>query len=97
MENYIGLVIIVLLLIIQNRYTLHIYQYLAKHYPEQWEKLSQNSLGGSPYANLAESFKDGFFSTINDSKVVHYHKFKTLNLLVMVIIACTGLLHAFLT
>jgi len=53
MEKYIGLIIIVLLLIIQNRYTLHIYQHLAEQHPEQWKKLSQNSLDGTPYANLA--------------------------------------------
>ena len=96
MEKYIGLIIIVLLLIIQNRYTLHIYQHLAEQHPEQWKKLSQNSLDGTPYANLAESFKDGFFSTINEPKVVRYQKFKTLNLLLMAMIRLASLLRGFL-
>lgn len=96
MENYIGLIIIVLLLIIQNRYTLFIYQYVANQYPEQWKKLSQNSLDGTPYANLAESFKDGFFSTINDTKIARYHTFKTLNLFIITITSLASLLRAFL-
>lgn len=96
MENYIGFIIILLQLIIQNRYTLFIYKYVANQYPEQWKKLSQHSLDGTPYANLAESFKDGFFATINDTKIARYHTFKTLNLFIIIITSLASLLRAFL-
>ncbi|WP_338411511.1 hypothetical protein [Pseudoalteromonas nigrifaciens] len=76
MTNYIGLIIIILLLILQNRYDLSLGKYLAQHYPNEWQKLTQNSLDGTAHANLAASFENGFFATIDDSKVTVFKPLK---------------------
>jgi len=96
MTNYIGLIIIILLLILQNRYYLSLCKYLAQHYPNEWQKLTQNSLDGTAHANLAESFKNGFFATIDDSKVTRFKTFKMINLLIVAAITATSLVAVFL-
>ncbi|MGE6811258.1 hypothetical protein [Pseudoalteromonas nigrifaciens] len=96
MTNYIGLIIAILLLILQNRYYLSLCKYLAQHYPNEWQKLTQNSLDGTAHANLAESFKNGFFATIDDSKVTRFQTFKRINLLIIAAISAASLATAFL-
>lgn len=55
--------------------------YLASAYPEEWEKLSRNSMGTSKGAairvNLEESLKSGYFSTLTDEKVIKFQNHRT--------------------
>jgi hypothetical protein len=87
MESFIPLIIISMLVFIQIRKFKELCKYLSSAYPEEWEKLSHNSMGGSKSsvtnANLSESLKTGFFSTVADEKIAKFEKFRSLNIYLM--------------
>lgn len=76
MDSFISLSIIFLLFFIQIKLFKDMCKYLASTYSEEWEKLSESSMGGSKWsvinANLSESLNNGFFSTISDDKVTNF-------------------------
>lgn len=73
-------------------------KYLSAVYPEEWEKLSHNAMGGTQWsatnANLNESLKTGLFSTISDKKIQNFEKFRTYNLYLMAAVVLLQLLLA---
>jgi len=75
-------------------------KYLSYTYPEEWEKLSHTSLGASPWsvtnANLSESLKTGFFSTVADEKVRRFEKFRLFNMYLMGAVVLLQLALAYL-
>ncbi|MBB1476045.1 hypothetical protein [Shewanella sp. SG41-3] len=87
MESFIPLSIIILLLFIQIKLFKDMCKYLSSAYSEEWEKLSENSMEGSKWsvtsANLSESLKTGFFSTVSDAKVVKFVKARKLIMYIM--------------
>ncbi|WP_338363352.1 hypothetical protein [uncultured Pseudoalteromonas sp.] len=99
MESFIPLVLISILIFVQIKKYKDMCKYLSNTYPEEWEKLSRNSLGTSPLsvanANLSESLKTGFFSTINDEKVKRFEKFRLINMYVMGVIVFIQLVLAY--
>ncbi len=74
-------------------------KYLSSAYPEEWEKLSHNSMGGSKWsvtnANLTESLKTGFFSTLADEKITKFEKFRSFNIYLMGVVVLLQLVLAF--
>ncbi|MCZ8531598.1 hypothetical protein [Alteromonas sp. PRIM-21] len=87
MESFIPLVLISILIFLQIKKFRDMCKYLSFTYPEEWGKLSRNSLGGSQWsvtnANLSESLKTGFFSTVTDEKTRQFKRFKLLNMFMM--------------
>ena len=75
-------------------------KYLSYTYPEEWEKLSHTSLGASQWsvtnANLSESLKTGFFSTVADEKVRRFEKFRLFNMYLMGAVVLLQLALAYL-
>ncbi len=73
---------------------------MSKTYPQQWQRLASNKLGGSERsavnANLNESLKSGYFATITDAKIERFKKVKLFNLTLMALIVFVQLLLAFL-
>ncbi|GAA0306720.1 hypothetical protein GCM10009128_27710 [Psychrosphaera haliotis] len=100
MESFIPLVLISILIFVQIKKYKDMCKYLSNTYPEEWEKLSRNSLGTSPLsvtnANLSESLKTGFFSKkINDERVKRFEKFRLINMYVMGAIVLIQLVLAY--
>ncbi len=87
MESFIPLSIIILLLFIQIKLFKDMCKYLSLTYSEEWEKTIRKLYGGSKWsvtnANLSESLKTGFFSTISDDKVVRFVRAKKLIMYIM--------------
>jgi len=87
MESFIPLIFISMLIFIQIKKFKGMCKYLASVYPEEWEKLSHNSMGNSQWsstnANLNESLKTGYFSKITDNKIRVFEKFRTYNMYLM--------------
>jgi hypothetical protein len=100
MEVFIPLIFIAMLIFIQAKKFKDMCKYLSSTYPEEWEKLSHNSLGVSPWsmtsANLSESLKTGFFSTVGDEKVRGFEKFKVLNMYLIWTVVFAQLVLAYL-
>ncbi len=75
-------------------------KYLSSTYPEEWEKLSENSMGEAKgsvtNANLSASLKSGFFATISDDKVVRFLKVRKLVMYLMGSIAILQLIMAYI-
>jgi hypothetical protein len=75
-------------------------KYLSSTYPEEWEKLSENSMGETKgsvtNANLSTSLKSGFFATISDDKVVRFLKVRKLVMYLMGSIAILQLIMAYI-
>jgi len=70
-------------------------KHLAKKYPEQWQMLSTNTLGSNIGGSFNESLKNGFFSTIDDTKLRRFNRFKQFNMYACVVIGVAGLLTAY--
>lgn len=88
MTSFIPLIIITLLFIVQIKMFNSLCKYVAFTYPEEWENLSHNSLGGSASkVNLAESLKTGFFSLLNDERINKFKLVKKFNLYIMGLVA----------
>ena len=87
MELYIPFItifIITLLFTLQIIKYKNLCKYLSATYPAEWQKLFENALGVSVFsitnANVAESFKTGFFSTVADKQILKFQKYKIVNL-----------------
>ncbi|WP_159821794.1 hypothetical protein [Colwellia sp. 20A7] len=100
MNIFIPLSIIFLLVIIQIKLFKDMCKYLSSTYPEEWEKLSENSMGEAKgsvtNANLSASLKSGFFATISDDKVVRFLKVRKLVMYLMGSIAILQLIMAYI-
>lgn len=87
MESSIPLIILSALVFFQIKKFKDMCRHLSAAYPEEWEKLSRNAMGGSKWsvtnANLSESLKTGFFSTVADEKIAKFEKFKSVNIYLM--------------
>jgi hypothetical protein len=83
MDSFIPLIFLFMALFFQMKKLTELCKYLSYTYPEEWKKLSQNALGGSHWsvinANLSESLKTGFFSTVVDEKIRRYKKLRLCN------------------
>jgi len=95
MLSYFALFILISLFVIQIRMFNNLCKHLAKKYPEQWHALSKNTLGSDIGGNLNESLKSGFFSTIDDTKLRRFNRFKQFNMYACVVIGVTGLVTAY--
>ena len=102
MENYpiLAFILIFALLIIQNRKYNALLAHLAQTYPSQWEPLTQNTLSDTSRsaisANLHESLKNGFFSTIDDTEISQFKKLKTINTYICGALAALGFTIAYM-
>ena len=100
MENFIPLIFISMLIYFQMKKFKNICKYLSSTYPEEWGKLSLNSLGVSQWsisnANLSESLKTGFFATVADEKVRRFEKFRLLNMYLMGVVVLAQLVLVYL-
>ena len=87
MESFIPLFLISILIFLQIKKFRDMCKYLSFTYPEEWEKLSRNSLSVSQWsvtsANLNESLKTGFFSTVADEKIRQFKRFRLINMCLM--------------
>ncbi len=99
MEAFIPLIFVPMLIFVQIKKFKDMCKYLSSAYPEEWEKLSHNSLGVSQWsitnANLSESLKTGFFSTVADEKIRRFEKFRLLNMYLMGAVVLAHLVLAF--
>ncbi len=99
MESFIPLIIISMLVFVQIKKFKDMCKYLSSAYPEEWEKLSHNSMGGSKWsvtnANLTESLKTGFFSTLADERIAKFEKFRSFNIYLMGVVVLLQLVLAF--
>ena len=100
MESFILLIFISMLVFVQIKKFKDMCKYLSYTYPEEWEKLSHTSLGGSQWsvtnASLSESLKTGFFSTVADEKVRRFEKFRLFNMYLMGAVVLLQLALAYL-
>lgn len=102
MENYplLAFILICALFIIQNRKYNALLTYLEQTYPTQWEQLAKNTLGDTSRsaiaANLNESLKSGFFSTLDDPKISQFKKLKTISMTICFALAVLGLTIAYM-
>ena len=87
MVSSIPLIFISILIFVQIKKFKDLCKYLSYTFPEEWKKLSHNSLGSSQWsvtnANLSESLKTGFFSTVVDGKIRQFKKFRLFNMYLM--------------
>lgn len=85
MEIFIPVIIVTMLLLAQVNMYKNLCRHLAVSYPEAWAELSKNSLGTSLWsitnANVSESLKTGYFSTVEDSKIEAFLRFRRFSLL----------------
>jgi len=100
MESFIPLIFISILVFVQVKKFKDMCKYLSYTYPEEWKKLSHTSLGGSQWsvtnANLSQSLKTGFFSTLADEKVRRFEKFRLFNMYLMSAVVLLQLALAYL-
>ena len=100
MESFIPLIFISIVVFVQIKKFKDMCKYLSYTYPEEWEKLSHTSLGASQWsvtnANLSESLKTGFFSTVADEKVRRFEKFRLFNMYLMGAVVLLQLALAYL-
>lgn len=100
MEKFIPVVFIAVLIFIQIKKFKDMCKYLSATYPEEWQKLSHNSLGSSQWsvtnANLSESLKTGFFSTVADEKIKRFEQFRKFNMYLMGAVVLLQLALAYL-
>ncbi len=74
--------------------------HLAQTYQTRWQQLAQNTLGNTSRsaiaANLHESLKNGFLSTIDAPKISQFKKLKTINMTICCILALLGFAIAYM-
>jgi hypothetical protein len=100
MDTFITLTFISMLFFVQIKKFKDMCKYLSSAYPEEWQKLTHSPMGGSQWsvinANLNESLKTGFFSTLADEKIKAFEKFRSYSLYVMGAVVVLQLVLAFL-
>jgi hypothetical protein len=100
MDAFITLTFISTLFFLQIKKFKDLCKYLSSAYPEEWQKLTHSPMGGSQWsvinANLNESLKTGFFSTLADEKIKAFEMFRTYSLYVMGAVVVLQLALAFL-
>lgn len=90
METFIPLILLTALILVQVIRYKRLCGYLSKHYPHEWQALSNNAMGTSVWsltnANVSESLKTGFFATVEDDYVQNFIAFRRYNLYLMAVI-----------
>jgi hypothetical protein len=98
MGNYAALIFIFIIIFIQVKNFKDMCKYLSYTYTEEWKKLSQTGMKTSQWsvtnANLSESLKTGFFSTIADKKINKFNRFRLFNTYLMGVVVVLQFIFA---
>lgn len=98
MGSILVIALMFLLLIAQMWMYKRLGKYLAEAYPNEWQSLTDNSLGtpasSVSNANVRKSLETGYFSTLQDKQIVQFKRFKKVNVAISLAIATVALILA---